>query len=179
MSDAKTVTVQERLLPCPFCGGEAKRVGTSRFVRCLNCHAEAIDRLWNARIQLGGGMSDDKLVKRISLQIASFKPFNGESYNEFARRLICEVRQSALGNDERWQPIETAPQDGSRLLATGGGLQGTVEVCTYNEHVGCWNCETCTLDDRDHEPQGYNRPLFWQPLPEPPAATTRIQERRS
>lgn len=67
-----------------------------------------------------------------------------------------------------WQPIETAPQDGSRILGTGGGLADQVEVVTYNERVGCWNAETCTLDDTDQEPQGYNRPTLWQPLPSSP-----------
>jgi hypothetical protein len=65
-----------------------------------------------------------------------------------------------------WQPIETAPQDGTRILATGGGLGKEVEAVTYNERVGCWSAETCTLDDTDHEPDGYNRPTHWQPMPD-------------
>lgn len=70
------------------------------------------------------------------------------------------------GPQSLWQPIETAPQDGTRILATGGGLGKEVEAVTYNERVGCWSAETCTLDDTDHEPDGYSRPTHWQPMPD-------------
>lgn len=70
-----------------------------------------------------------------------------------------------------WRLTETAPKDGTRFLATGGGLGKEVEVVTYNERVGCWNAETCTLDDTDHEPQGYNRPTHWQPMPDTSSVT--------
>lgn len=65
-----------------------------------------------------------------------------------------------------WQPIETAPRDGTRILATGGGIGGsTIEIVSYNERVGAWDAPNDTLDDRDDEPDGYNRPSLWQPLP--------------
>lgn len=64
-----------------------------------------------------------------------------------------------------WQPIETAPRDGRRLLGTGGGLDDTVEVISYNGRVGAWDTENYTLDDRDDEAEGYNRPSHWQPMP--------------
>lgn len=64
-----------------------------------------------------------------------------------------------------WQPIETAPRDGSRLLGTGGGLEDTVEVISYNDRVGAWNTENYTLDDCDNEADGYSRPSHWQPMP--------------
>jgi hypothetical protein len=67
-----------------------------------------------------------------------------------------------------WQPIETAPRDGTRLLGTGGGLEDTVEVISYNELVGAWNTENYTLDDRNDEAEGYNRPSHWMALPAPP-----------
>lgn len=64
-----------------------------------------------------------------------------------------------------WQPIETAPRDGSRILATGGGLDDTIEVVSYNNQVGAWNTENYTLDDRADDAEGYNRPSHWQSLP--------------
>lgn len=64
-----------------------------------------------------------------------------------------------------WQPIETAPRDGTRILATGGGLGEAVEIVSYIERVGAWETPTDTLDDRDDEPQGYSRPTLWQSLP--------------
>jgi len=66
-----------------------------------------------------------------------------------------------------WKPIETAPRNGKRILAFGGGLD-RVEIVSYNKKIGCWDAECFTLDDQDNDPLGYSRPTFWQPLPEPP-----------
>ncbi len=66
-----------------------------------------------------------------------------------------------------WRPIAEAPRDGSRFLACGGGCDA-VETCSYNECVGAWDCESATLSDTEFEPEGYNRPAYWTPLPPPP-----------
>lgn len=68
-----------------------------------------------------------------------------------------------------WQPIETAPKDGTRFLATGGGLGSDIDFASYNDLVGCWDTTNFTLDDTDHEPEGYSRPTHWMPLPSPPS----------
>lgn len=78
---------------------------------------------------------------------------------------INTLRRSSEQAGEGWQPIETAPRDGRRLLGTGGGLDDTVEVISYNGRVGAWDTENYTLDDRDDEAEGYNRPSHWQPMP--------------
>ena len=57
-----------------------------------------------------------------------------------------------------WQPIETAPMDGSRFLA----LEGT-------RHFDCWWSdkgygEAYWMDEADSEPE----PTHWMPLPTPP-----------
>lgn len=67
-----------------------------------------------------------------------------------------------------WQPIETAPRDGTRILVTGGGLAEAISDAEYDTTVGCWDTPYETLDDRDNEPEGYNRPTHWMPLPAPP-----------
>ena len=65
-----------------------------------------------------------------------------------------------------WHPIETAPRDGTRILATGGGIgDATIEIVNYNVRVAAWDVPDGTLDDRDDEAEGYNRPTLWQPLP--------------
>lgn len=89
---------------------------------------------------------------------------NNSSHDIYRAANACRTLADLL----TWNPIETAPQDGSRVMVTGGGLKAEVEVATYNERIGCWNCETCTLDDRDDEAEGYSRPLFWKPLPTSP-----------
>ncbi len=67
----------------------------------------------------------------------------------------------------QWQPIETAPKDGTRILAVGGGLTA-VCIVAYLPRTGAWDAGDCTLDDYDNEPQGYSRPTHWRSLPEPP-----------
>lgn len=84
----------------------------------------------------------------------------------FTRADRAEAALAAQTEADAWQPIETAPKDGTPFLAFGGGLDHT-DICRYNEVVGCWNCSEETLDDTDHEPDGYNRPAQWRPLPAP------------
>ncbi len=71
----------------------------------------------------------------------------------------------------QWQPIETAPRDGTRILATDG-----VEVSTTHWE-DCWACHAeiahgpgddggWTIYDHHEE---WN-PTHWMPLPPPPGA---------
>lgn len=57
-----------------------------------------------------------------------------------------------------WQPIETAPKDGSQFLAS--------DITGY--HFNCWweneGYEARWMDEIDSEPN----PTHWMPLPPPP-----------
>jgi hypothetical protein len=92
------------------------------------------------------------------------EPQAGEWINEPLRNWTASTNEP----QEAWQSIETAPRDGSKILATGGGLGSEVEIVNYNERVGAWDTAAYTLDDRDDEPDGYSRPTHWQPRPTPP-----------
>lgn len=68
-----------------------------------------------------------------------------------------------------WQPIETAPKDGTRILAAHA--RGGVAFARWNSAHGGW------LDDAaaaQHDYWNYVEPeeafTHWQPLPEPPGA---------
>lgn len=89
--------------------------------------------------------------------------------------LLSRPPVTAIEPQEAWQPMETAPRDGSQILATGGGLSDTVDVVAYTERVGAWNATHFTLDDRDDEPDGYSRPTHWLPIPTLPSSVTRPQ----
>jgi hypothetical protein len=70
-----------------------------------------------------------------------------------------DIRRETI---EEWQPIETAPKDGTHLLVWQG-LHGRQEYfeCWWKEdsrYGGYW------MDYIDSEPI----PLFWMPLPKPP-----------
>lgn len=60
-----------------------------------------------------------------------------------------------------WQPIETAPKDGTAILVWTG------RRCTCanwsNRQFKRWN------NGWDHDRNGFIDPTHWMPLPEPPA----------
>lgn len=87
------------------------------------------------------------------------------------KRCVVNALTAALA--AMWRPIgdgDDASRSGQRALVTGGGLDGEVEVAKYNSRIGCWEAETCTLDDRDDEVDGYSKPTHFMPLPSPPKA---------
>lgn len=106
-----------------------------------------------------------ELVGRLERRIGA--DLEGECHlnEDEARQIAACIREMV-----EWRPIETAPRDGSRFLAYGGGLDDQVETCSWSEGTCCWNLETFTADDRDDEPDGYCRPTHWLPLPPAPGA---------
>ena len=67
-----------------------------------------------------------------------------------------------------WQPIETAPKDGTSILGYWcyeGGFEHYIQPIRYLH--GKW------LHDWDHSDELY--PTHWMPLPEPPAARLRAE----
>ena len=64
--------------------------------------------------------------------------------------------------DDEWRPIETAPRDGTVIIAYGGDLgyeNPTVASVAWDDgwHLDQW--ET---------PENSANPTHWMPLPEPP-----------
>ncbi len=57
-----------------------------------------------------------------------------------------------------WQPIETAPKTGARIIGAWGN--GYVGVLRWVRKSDAW------LGDYDIEPEG--KPHHWMPLPSPP-----------
>jgi hypothetical protein len=62
---------------------------------------------------------------------------------------------------EAWQPIETAPRDGTEILGWDGVFMTVIETLPAN-YFG---------DGRDANWHPLARPTHWRPLPEPPAIT--------
>lgn len=69
-----------------------------------------------------------------------------------------------------WQPIETAPKDGSAFLGflphfAGYFADQRIQRCMWTGWGGgCWECEL---------EKGCIGPTHWMPLPPPPAASGR------
>lgn len=67
-----------------------------------------------------------------------------------------------------WQPIETAPKDGRRVLTVrGNGYVGIVHhVLVTNPEPTGPGCLSRWVDDAEHRPIA--EPTHWMPLPEAP-----------
>lgn len=61
--------------------------------------------------------------------------------------------------DPRWQPIETAPKDGTEILLTDGHWKRTG---WWAKRIGSWSIDAAV---------SLTMPTLWAPLPDPPAAS--------
>jgi len=66
---------------------------------------------------------------------------------------------------DNWQPIETAPKDGTRFLAFDGNIMA---VCRMENISTSQPLFVCRVPEWDHE--NYDHPNFthWMPSPAPP-----------
>lgn len=135
------------LLPCPFCGQTPDINGLHTFQSSQGTKwGSVVCCCTGPEVRTGYGHVDEWRQDAI------------DAWNTRAAR----------PDREGWQPIETAPKDGTFFLATGGGLGHEMEVTSYNDLIGVWDAGQWSLNDCDDELLGYSRPKFWQPLPQPP-----------
>jgi hypothetical protein len=90
--------------------------------------------------------------------------------DKIAEQAVTIERLSAELERRQWQPIETAPRDGTNILAIVSGNHPdsgeafTPEVVFWR--IDQWWNDCWGYDSTDYEP------THWMPLPEPPAALT-------
>jgi hypothetical protein len=63
-----------------------------------------------------------------------------------------------------WQPIDSAPKDGTEILGHNDGVYAIVSWQTHRTMTGIYG----NWADRAGYLESYERPTHWQPLPEPP-----------
>ena len=103
-------------------------------------------------------------------------------------RLSKEIAKAAIEAMDQWQPIETAPKEGTVIkVQTAGGLifraswQGGLVNESENECFGwlaedeagqpdCWSDGVCWAENADGKKS--DQPTHWEPLHEPPAEGT-------
>ena len=66
-----------------------------------------------------------------------------------------------------WQPIETAPKDGTEVLVFWPYWSRKPFIAFYSGDVGGWDGERC-LSPTHCEAYAERAPTHWMPLPEPP-----------
>lgn len=87
---------------------------------------------------------------------------------EIAKMAFAAGKAAALSRSEvpaGWQPIETAPRDGSGIFAWWGTDSKAFGIRSFGVTLfrdGEWR-------DPDDEDETYGEPTHWQPLPTPPA----------
>lgn len=67
--------------------------------------------------------------------------------------------------NDNWQPIETAPKDGSQIL-----LYGRVDSDRAFRHIGFWSER---WNDWLDMTMSFSVPTHWMPLPAPPESEER------
>jgi len=110
-----------------------------------------------------------------------FKTYGNGSHPGLLFGAVCGLVLSER-NDTRWQPIETAPKDGTVL-----DLWARREQTDKYERLA--DCHWCGMTDwLGNEYDGwdglspglhrtYDNPTHWMPLPEPPIATAIRKEK--
>ena len=104
------------------------------------------------------------------------RPEGRPSYDD----LLSTLREQRKALEAEWQPIETAPKDGSILIGASFGSLGDLEWVSDIRWLT--TCDVAELDglaepEEWTEPGWYSSnddeffPTHWRPLPEPPART--------
>ncbi len=69
----------------------------------------------------------------------------------------------------KWQPIETAPKSGGKVLVWDPEWDKYPAIAAYDAKYGRWADEDY---DPDEDPRWHLTPTHWMPLPEPPKPHT-------
>ena len=173
--------MSEKLLPCPFCGGEARLTAAmgETWMRCIDCnagsemsgsHALAI-AAWNRRTPAPEGEVVAWRYRQrsgaggwaVSLEDMSDWP-----------NLICEPLYAALRpTDTGWRDIATAPRDGTDCILWD---RNHARFGSWRVDEGFASKEPMWLDDSyDDYSSGFAsnplEPTHWMPLPPAPTDT--------
>ena len=82
-----------------------------------------------------------------------------------------EKLEAAL-DEAKWQPIETAPKDGTRILIWDGHMCPATwsDCCDHGQFETAPGWQIFACEDSWHSVAAYN-PTYWMPLPTPPERT--------
>ena len=72
-----------------------------------------------------------------------------------------------------WQPIETAPKDGSQIVIYWPYWSSDPFIANYSGDSGGWEGERC-LTPTHAEAYPERQPTHWMPLPKPPAVDSGV-----
>ena len=121
-------------------------------------------------------MTDDTdLAARLHEMRGAAGMTDWEAYDEdltdaFLRALATAYDEGRLVVDDGWQPIETAPKDGTRVMAYWPDCYGNNAAAQVESWFGPWSKGNAkmTWQSAFEWDDGHNSPTHWRPLPAPP-----------
>ena len=79
---------------------------------------------------------------------------------------LSELQQFAQAIQPKWQPIESAPKDGTRIIVGYGKQSGfPVQIVFYNKTYNFWSHYGDAVFGLE------NNATHWMPIPKPPQVT--------
>jgi hypothetical protein len=158
------------LKPCPFCGGSATHSSGERKLYCTKCLIRieyywydndigTVEACWNTRVENPVVNHDPRVKELVEALESAIWQLDGYSWTKAHvkswKELIAKWREGM----SNWQPIETAPEDGTDVLVYIRDSQWPVRVAYYRNAMLEWRCDISS---------NVIVPDFWQPLPDPP-----------
>jgi hypothetical protein len=111
-------------------------------------------------------MSDDIHTIRRALRFVHVEPDHDNALDALERiRALLDAPSAPDPTMALWQPIETAPKDGTHILAVMPWLPDA-KILFWAPYANEWRCPA---SERGPNPEGW-LPTHWMPLPTPPAA---------
>ena len=112
---------------------------------------------------------DDELISKLRSQASwgnEVAGLSGELIQHLRLELdMAKARERCLN----WQPIETAPRDGTDVLLYEGGEYERIYMGFYANTIDRGGKKVYQFWDIGSEPWNWE-PTHWMPLPEPPTA---------
>lgn len=153
------------------CRASAERIMPRTWENLWSDEIDAYRRQAQAAIPIIRRSSDTPLVDEVAQAIADCDfGSNMAQARLYAQAAIPIVRRAVLAEIAGWQPIETAPKDGTPIIVTND-VRGGSWVAQYKEQYASGMCpenpwSSLMLNTRWHANQYASmKPTRWMPLP--------------
>lgn len=164
------MNTSETLLPCPFCGGEPTYVTNPaqdngfHAIRCEVCAYQTRyvinpRKIWQTRAVPPSPVVD--VEKEITSILTAVYPDMREAVRKDLERIFATFRLATI--PDGWQPIATAPKDGTPILLSIAGSDYYSRSGWWSDRFDSWVCRETETEATSL----INVITHWQRLPAP------------